>query len=246
VQRVLLISDLHLSGQRPEMVARFLRFVDEQAGRASSLYVLGDLFESWIGDDELGAPDGDPLARQVASAFRALTRHGVALYLMHGNRDFLLGRAFFEACGARPLDDPTVSNVGGVDSLLMHGDTLCTDDRDYMAWRATTRSDTWQQEFLAAPLARRRERAAALRDQSEAHKKAKSAEIMDVNPQAVRDTFVRHAVTRLIHGHTHRPAHHVLEVAGQQCERWVLPDWYQRGGYLSVDNGAARLLELEP
>jgi UDP-2,3-diacylglucosamine hydrolase len=246
VQRVLLISDLHLSGQRPEMVARFLRFVDEQAGRASSLYVLGDLFESWIGDDELGAPDGDPLARQVASAFRALTRHGVALYLMHGNRDFLLGRAFFEACGARPLDDPNVSNVGGVDSLLMHGDTLCTDDRDYMAWRATTRSDTWQQEFLAAPLARRRERAAALRDQSEAHKKAKSAEIMDVNPQAVRDTFVRHAVTRLIHGHTHRPAHHVLEVAGQQCERWVLPDWYQRGGYLSVDNGAARLLELEP
>jgi UDP-2,3-diacylglucosamine hydrolase len=246
VQRVLLISDLHLSGQRPEMVARFLRFVDEQAGRASSLYVLGDLFESWIGDDELGAPDGDPLARQVALAFRALTRRGVALYLMHGNRDFLLGRAFFEACGARPLDDPTVSNVGGVDSLLMHGDTLCTDDRDYMAWRATTRSDTWQQEFLAAPLARRRERAAALRDQSEAHKKAKSAEIMDVNPQAVRDTFVRHAVTRLIHGHTHRPAHHVLEVAGQQCERWVLPDWYQRGGYLSVDNGAARLLELEP
>jgi len=246
VQRVLLISDLHLSGERPEIVARFLRFIAEQAGQASSLYVLGDLFESWIGDDELGAPDGDPLAKQVAGAFRALTHRGVALYLMHGNRDFLLGRAFFEACGARSLDDPTVSNVGGVDSLLMHGDTLCTDDRDYMAWRAPARSDAWQREFLAAPLARRRERAAALRDQSEAHKKVKSAEIMDVNATAVRNVFLRHSVTRLIHGHTHRPARHVLEVSGRQCERWVLPDWYRRGGYLSVESGAAHLVDLEP
>jgi UDP-2,3-diacylglucosamine hydrolase len=246
VQRVLLISDLHLSGERPEIVAQFLRFVDEQAGRASSLYVLGDLFESWIGDDELSAPNGDPLAKQVAGAFRELTRRGVTLYLMHGNRDFLLGPAFFEACGARLLDDPTVRDVGGVDSLLMHGDTLCTDDRDYMAWRATARSDAWRREFLSAPLGRRRERAGALRDQSEAHKKAKSAEIMDVNTEAVHDAFVRHAVTRLIHGHTHRPAHHVLDVAGRQCERWVLPDWYRQGGYLSVENGAARLVYLEP
>ncbi len=228
------------------MVAEFLRFVDAEAGRASSLYVLGDLFEHWIGDDELSAADGDPLAKQVAGALRALTRRGVALYLMHGNRDFLLGPAFFEACGARSLDDPTVSSVGGVDTLLMHGDTLCTDDRDYMAWRTTARSDAWRREALAAPLARRRERAVTLRNQSEAHKKAKSAEIMDVNAEAVRDAFARHAVTRLIHGHTHRPAHHVLEIAGRQCERWVLPDWYERGGYLSVENGAARLVYLEP
>ena len=246
MQRVLLISDLHLSGERPEIAAQFLRFVDEQAGRASALYVLGDLFDSWIGDDELRASDGDPLARQVADAFRALTRRGVALYLMHGNRDFLLGPGFVEASGARLLDDPTVRDVAGVDSLLMHGDTLCTDDRDYMAWRATARSDAWRREFLGAPLARRRELAAALRNQSEAHKKAKSAEIMDVNAEAVHDAFVRHAVTRLIHGHTHRPAHHVLEVAGRQCERWVLPDWYRQGGYLSVEDGAARLAYLEP
>jgi UDP-2,3-diacylglucosamine hydrolase len=246
VQRVLLISDLHLSGERPEIAARFLRFIDEEASRASSLYVLGDLFESWIGDDELRAPDGDPLAKRVAEAFRALTRRGVALYLMHGNRDFLLGPGFFEASGARLLDDPTVRDVGGVVSLLMHGDTLCTDDHEYMAWRAQARSDARQREFLAAPLARRRELAAALRDQSEARKKAKSAEIMDVNAAAVRDAFVRHAVTRLIHGHTHRPAHHVLEVAGRRCERWVLPDWYRQGGYLSLENGAARLAYLEP
>jgi len=246
VQRVLFISDLHLSGERPEIVTQFLRFVDREAGLASALYVLGDLFEYWIGDDELSAPDGDPLANQVAGAFRTLTRRGIPVYLMHGNRDFLLGPAFVEACGARRLADPTVSDVGGVDSLLMHGDTLCTDDRDYMAWRETARSEAWQREFLAAPLARRREHAAALRDQSETHKKAKSAEIMDVNSEAVREAFMSHAVTRMIHGHTHRPAHHVIEIGGRQCERWVLPDWYQRGGYLSAENGALRLVNLQP
>ncbi|HXZ93177.1 MAG TPA: UDP-2,3-diacylglucosamine diphosphatase [Burkholderiales bacterium] len=240
--RILFASDLHLSTARPATVDRFLRFIAEEAARADALYVLGDLFEYWIGDDELSAPDGDPLARQVADAFRALTRGGVALYFMQGNRDFLVGKAFIDACGASLLADPSVREVGGIATLLMHGDTLCTDDHEYMAWRTTTRSEAWQRELLAAPLALRRERAQALRAQSEASKKDKAAEIMDVNAEAVREAFERYGVTRMIHGHTHRPAHHLLTVAGRSCERWVLPDWYGRGGYLLVEDGAPRLV----
>ena len=240
--RILFASDLHLSTARPATVDRFLRFIEEEAARADALYVLGDLFEYWIGDDELSAPDGDPLAKQVAGAFCALTRGGVLLYFMHGNRDFLAGEAFIEACGASLLSDPSVRDVGGVATLLMHGDTLCTDDHEYLAWRATARSEAWQRELLAAPLALRRERAQALREQSEASKKGKSAEIMDVNAEAVREAFERHGVSRMIHGHTHRPAHHLLKVAGRTCERWVLPDWYGRGGYLLVEDGAPRLV----
>jgi UDP-2,3-diacylglucosamine hydrolase len=244
VARVLFASDLHLSTVHPATVDRFLRFVGEDAWQADELYVLGDLFEYWIGDDELNAPDGDALAKQVATAFRALTRGRVSLYLMQGNRDFLIGEAFAEACGASLLADPAVREVGGVPTLLMHGDTLCTDDRDYMAWRATARSEAWQREVLAAPLALRRTRAEALREQSEASKKGKSAEIMDVNAEAVREAFERHRVSRMIHGHTHRPAHHLLQVGGRTCERWVLPDWYGRGGYLLVEDGTPRLVFL--
>ncbi|MGA8049172.1 MAG: UDP-2,3-diacylglucosamine diphosphatase [Burkholderiales bacterium] len=244
--RNLLVSDLHLSIERPAIVARFLRFMRVEASETDSLFVLGDLFEHWVGDDELSAADGDPLAAQVAEAFRALTRRGTPVYVMHGNRDFLLGAAFFEATGAYPLKDSSVRDIDGCAYLLLHGDTLCTDDLAYMAWRATARSNAWQREFLAAPLAQRREHAQALREQSETLKKAKSAEIMDVNADAVREAFVRHAVTRMIHGHTHRPAHHVMQIAGRTCERWVLPDWYQRGGYLSLEEGAGRLVYLEP
>lgn len=244
--QVLLVSDLHLSAERPAIIERFMRFVGVEAIRAQALYVLGDLFEHWVGDDELSAPQVDHVAAQVVDAFSALTRAGVALHLMHGNRDFLLGREFLSACGASALADPTVRELGGVDTLLMHGDTLCTDDRDYMAWRATSRSETWQRTFLAAPLAARIERARALRAQSETSKKSKTPEIMDVNAEAVRQAFERFGVTRMIHGHTHRPARHVLEVAGRTCERWVLPDWYERGGYLCVDRTATRLLALSP
>jgi UDP-2,3-diacylglucosamine hydrolase len=242
VARVLFASDLHLATARPAAVDRFLRFVGEEATRANALYVLGDLFEYWIGDDELSAPDGDPLAKQVAAAFRALTRGGVQLCFMHGNRDFLVGETFARDCGAILLADPAVRELGGVATLLMHGDTLCTDDRDYMAWRATARSEAWQRELLAAPLALRRERARALREQSEASKKGKTAEIMDVNAEAVREAFERHRVSRMIHGHTHRPGRHLLEIGGRTCERWVLPDWYERGGYLLVDDGAPRFI----
>ena len=238
----LFISDLHLSAERPAINRCFFAFLREQAQRAAALYVLGDLFEYWIGDEELDTPDGDPLARKVAEAFGALSRAGVGVRLMHGNRDFLIGRRFCELSGARLLEDPCVEKLGGARTLLMHGDTLCTDDADYQAWRKVARSSAWQREFLAKPLPERRKALQALREKSREVVGAKPAEIMDVNDGAVREALRQHQLTRLVHGHTHRAARHSLEVDGRACERWVLPDWYERGGYLSIDDAGPRLV----
>jgi len=242
VPATLFISDLHLSGERPAISERFFEFLRSQASRAAALYVLGDLFEYWIGDDELDAAGGDPLARRVADALGELSRRGVGVALMHGNRDFLVGRRFCEASGARLLADPSVEEVGGARTLLMHGDTLCTDDHDYQAWRRTARSSAWQEEFLAKSLPERRAVLQALREKSKEVVGAKPAEIMDVNDNAVRDALRTHGLTRLVHGHTHRPARHALEVDGRRCERWVLPDWYEAGGYLAIDDTGPRLM----
>lgn len=244
--RDLLISDLHLSDERPSITDRFVEFIAQEATGSRGLYILGDLFDYWVGDDELNAEDGDPLARRVAGALGALARGGTPVYVMQGNRDFLLGSRFLSACGALSLQDPTVTVIGGVKTLLMHGDTLCTDDQDYMAWRRTARSPSWQAEFLAAPIGERRARSRALRAESEARKRTKSVEIMDVNQQAVREAFRGHAVTRLIHGHTHRPGRHELTLEGRRCERWVLPAWFEGGGYLHTEDGEARLVSLSP
>ncbi|MEX2150390.1 MAG: UDP-2,3-diacylglucosamine diphosphatase, partial [Steroidobacteraceae bacterium] len=231
-------------GERPAINERFFEFLRTQASRARALYVLGDLFEYWIGDDELDAADGAPLARRVTDALGALSRAGVAVAFMHGNRDFLVGRRFGEASGSRLLEDPSVEKVGGVRTLLMHGDTLCTDDHDYQAWRRTARSREWQREFLAKTLPERRSALEALREKSKEVVGAKAAEIMDVNDTAVREALRAHGLTRLVHGHTHRPARHVLEVDGRGCERWVLPDWYERGGYLAIDDAGPRLVSF--
>ena len=240
----LFISDLHLAGERPAINRLFFSFLREQASRAAMLYVLGDLFEYWIGDEELDAADGDPLAREVAEAFGALSRGGVAVRLMHGNRDFLIGQRFCEVSGARLLQDPTVEKIGGARTLLMHGDTLCTDDLDYQAWRKVARSRDWQREFLAKTLPERRKALQALREKSKEVVGAKPAQIMDVNQGAVREALREHRLTRLVHGHTHRAARHSLEVDGRPCERWVLPDWYERGGYLSIDDAGPRLVSF--
>jgi len=245
VARWLFISDLHLTGERPEANEQFFRFLSEETAGAHALCVLGDLFEYWIGDDELEAPDGDPLARDVARALRGLTQSGVAVRFMRGNRDFLIGDRFSAATGVSLLEDPTVLAVAGVPTLLMHGDTLCTDDHDYQAWRRTSRAPDWQREFLALPLPERRKRILQMREKSREVVAAKPAEIMDVNTHAVRDAFRRHGVRRLIHGHTHRSAYHPVEVNGARCERWVLPDWYgDSGGYLAVDEMGARLVSF--
>jgi UDP-2,3-diacylglucosamine hydrolase len=244
VARWLFISDLHLAAERPAANEQFFRFLNEEAPGAQALCVLGDLFEYWIGDDELRDAGGEPLAREVAQAFRTLRQSGVELCVMHGNRDFLMGRGFADAAGVRLLDDPSVLPIAGVRTLLMHGDTLCTDDHDYQQWRRTARSNDWQRSFLAAPLAERRAQMLRLRERSRQVIAEKPADIMDVNDQAVREAFRHHGVRRLIHGHTHRSAYHELEVNGARCERWVLPDWYAGGGYLSVDEMGARLVSF--
>ena len=244
MSQALFISDLHLSAERPEANEQFFRFIGDEAGRAQALYVLGDLFEYWAGDDELRDPAGDPLASEVASVFKSLSKQDIQVWIMHGNRDFLVGEGFLSASGAKLLEDPSIVEFNGSQSLLMHGDTLCTDDRDYQAWRRTARSAEWQREFLAKPLAERHTAIGALREKSKQVIAAKPAEIMDVNTDAVRGAFRRHGVRRLIHGHTHRPARHVIEVDGARCERWVLPDWYGRGGYLALDDVGPRLVSF--
>ncbi len=234
----LFISDLHLSADRPEANERFIGFIEGKARGAEALYVLGDLFESWIGDDDIV----ERFNAVVAAFFAALARSGTPLYVMHGNRDFLIGERFCRETGAKLLQDPAVVDIGGVPTLLMHGDTLCTDDVDYQAWRVQTRNPAAQGMFLSKPLAERRVMTAMLREKSKEVIAGKPAEIMDVNAGAVRDAFRKHGVTRMIHGHTHRPGHHELEVDGRRCERWVLPDWYGRGGYLEIGGGKPRLV----
>jgi UDP-2,3-diacylglucosamine hydrolase len=237
----LFISDLHLSEERPEANETFFSFIEDKAAQAGSLYILGDLFEYWIGDDDLE----QPFNGVVAGFLRNLSASGVALYVMHGNRDFLMGKRFCEATGAKLLDDPSIAEPGAVKTLLMHGDTLCTDDEDYQAWRVIARSAKWQDEFLGKSLPQRREVIMGLREKSREVIQAKPAQIMDVNDAAVRQAFQRHGVTRLVHGHTHRAGRHEMALAGGTCERWVLPDWYGPGGYLEIpDRGAPRLVNF--
>lgn len=243
-RRALFISDLHLAGERPAANEQFFRFLREETARADSMYVLGDLFECWAGDDELTDKTGDPLAAEVAQGLRALADAGVKVHVMHGNRDFLAGKGFLDASGAQLLDDPCVIKFAGKRLALLHGDTLCTDDHDYQAWRRTVRSAAWQREFLAKPLAARRAALAGLRETSREIVAAKPADIMDVNADAVRAAFRNLGVNRMIHGHTHRPARHEVEVDGARCERWVLPDWYGRGGYLALDDVGPRLVSF--
>ena len=236
----LFISDLHLSEDRPAANERFFSFLEKEARGAEALYILGDFFEYWIGDDDLG----QPFNAVIAGLLQGVSRSGVALHFMHGNRDFLVGQGFCETTGARLLDDPTVLELQGEKTLLMHGDTLCTDDLDYQAWRRTARSSAWQHQFLAKPLPERRHAVLGMREKSKQVVEAKPAEIMDVNDGAVREALERHGVRRLIHGHTHRAGRHRLEVGGRACERWVLPDWYGRGGYLELARGKPRLVRF--
>ncbi len=235
--QALFISDLHLSEERPEANERFFSLLEARARDAGALYILGDFFEYWIGDDDLAWP----FNAVVAGSLRELSRSGVALYFMHGNRDFLIGERFCAATGARLLDDPTVIDLDGEKTLLMHGDTLCTDDLDYQNWRRTARSSAWQAAFLAKPLDERRKAVGGMREKSKEVVAAKPAEIMDVNQDAVRQAMESHGVRRLIHGHTHRPGHHRVAGGG---ERWVLPDWYGRGGYLSVAGKKPKLVQF--
>ncbi|MBM3358730.1 MAG: UDP-2,3-diacylglucosamine diphosphatase [Betaproteobacteria bacterium] len=234
------VSDLHLAPERPHINEVFFDLAGGAASRAASLYVLGDLFEYWVGDDDLD----DPFNAAVAKSLEGLAARGVAVYFMHGNRDFLIGKKFAERSGARLLADPTPLVLHGVRTLLMHGDTLCTDDVEYQKFRAYARDPKFQAEFLAQPITARKERVGELRAINEQAKQAKAAEIMDVAPAAVEAALREHGYPRLIHGHTHRPARHVHVVDGHECERWVLNDWYERGGYLRCDAGGCTAVWL--
>ena len=224
-------SDLHLCPTRPAINALFTRFVQDIAPQADALYILGDFFEYWAGDDDLA----DPFHTAITDALAGLAQRGTRIYIMHGNRDFLLNDAFMRAAQATLLPDPLLLDLYGAPTLLMHGDTLCTDDVAYQKFRVMVRGTEWQRNFLAQPLSQRKAQIEDLRKKSAQEKSNKSAEIMDVNSDAVANALREHGYPRLIHGHTHRPARHVHTVDGKTCERWVLPDWYAAGGYLRCD-----------
>lgn len=229
IDEQLFISDLHLTPERPETVALFIGFLSGRARGAGHLYILGDLFDAWIGDD-----DDRPPYPEIRAALRKLTHHGTLCRLLHGNRDFLIGRAFARDTGCALLREPSVIRIGDERVLLMHGDRLCTDDRAYQRFRRRVRNPLVQGLFLMRPLAKRRGQAAAYRRRSGSANAAKSATIMDVNQAAVQRAMRRHRATRLIHGHTHRPADHVLELDGRRVVRSVLAEWQPNRGEVLV------------
>lgn len=227
--RTLFISDLHLDPSRPGIVAKFERFVGETAQGAEALYILGDLFEYWVGDDGLALPFPGAIARTLSQASRRMP-----VRFMHGNRDFLVARGFAQATGIELIADPTIIDLYGTRTALLHGDTLCTDDVEYQKVRAQVRDPRWQQAVLTRPIAERVAIAQGMRAQSEGTKAGKEMGIMDVSRAAVEKAFVDCGCDLMIHGHTHRPGRHEYIVGGVKRVRWVLPDWYEVGGYLEA------------
>ena len=235
----LFISDLHLDASRPHVTAKFVQFIHEKARKADALYILGDLFEAWIGDDV-----ADQVGDTVATALAELHKPGVPVYFIHGNRDFLLGDAWARRARVTLLSDPSRIDIDGQSTLLMHGDLLCIDDIDYQSFRRQVHAPRWQHEFLSRSGAERVAFAAQARDESRRQTATKDEAIMDVNADAVLDTMRAHNVTRLIHGHTHRPAIHDVDLDGVAAQRIVLGDWYDQGSVLRLDAGGLELAAL--
>ena len=242
----LFVSDLHLDPARPEITALFLRFLQREAASADALYILGDLFEAWVGDD-----DPSTTGQQVDDGLRRLADTGVPAFFIHGNRDFLVGQDYAGRAGMRILPDPAVVSLYGEPVLVMHGDLLCTDDHAYQAFRAQTRDPHWQAMFLAQPLAARQAFAAQARQASMSRQqdmidgdRASFEAVTDVNPQAVEATLARFGVATLVHGHTHRPAMHAVRIGDREGRRIVLGDWYEQGSVLRVAPGGCELQSL--
>ncbi|MBB3063215.1 UDP-2,3-diacylglucosamine diphosphatase [Microbulbifer rhizosphaerae] len=232
-----LISDLHLDESRPQVTRAFFDFLRGPAAGAGALYILGDFFEVWIGDD-----DDAPLAAEVAAELSAYSGTGAELYLMHGNRDFLIGEDFAHRAGAILLPDPTAVTLAGRSVLLMHGDSLCTRDSEYMTFRQQARDPNWQRELLAKPLEERRAIAAQLRAVSKSMNSRKAEDIMDVTPEEVERVMREQGVRTLIHGHTHRPARHAITMDGEAAERIVLGDWGDLGWCVKADGDSLELI----
>lgn len=240
---ILFVSDLHLSPRVPGATRLFLDFLAGRARQASELYILGDLFETWIGDDDIA----DPYNGTIVAALRAAADSGLAIRVMHGNRDFLLGEAFAAAAGVRLIADPYILSTAEWQFVLAHGDALCLDDSDYMAFRAQVRDPAWQAALLARPLAERREIAAHMREVSETSQRARENPYTDLQPAATEDFLRQHGYATFIHGHTHQPATHDHIVDGIHVERWVLADWHEDcGECLLWDGEALRREALRP
>lgn len=237
----LFISDLHLDDSRPESTSQFESLIHGEAVAADALYILGDLFEYWLGDDMVSQT-----GQRVAAALRVLSDSGVPSYFQHGNRDFLIGPEFAGSCSLTLLPEEQVIDLYGNPTLLLHGDSLCTDDLAYQEVRKNLRSQAWQQDFLSRTPQDRIEFARDARSKSRAHQMAVDAEIMDVNLDAVEQAFERHEVSHMIHGHTHRPAIHEYITGQGTAWRTVLGDWYEDSSVLRVGPGQFELGGLTP
>ena len=235
----LFIADLHLQTEEPAITAGFLHFLQDEARTAHALYILGDLFEAWIGDD-----DPNPLHREMAAAIKALVDSGVPCYFIHGNRDFLIGKRFARESGITLLPEEKVLELYGRNVLIMHGDTLCTDDTGYLAFRAKVHTPWIQTLFLALPLFIRSRIAAKMRAGSKSANSSKSMTIMDVNAQAVVEVMEKHHVQWLIHGHTHRPDVHQLTANGEPAHRVVLGAWHSEGSMVKVTPEGVELISF--
>jgi UDP-2,3-diacylglucosamine hydrolase len=234
--QTLFVSDIHLHPSRPQTARLFTDFLAGPARSAQALYILGDLFDAWAGDDDLT----DAFNAGICATLKSLADAGVQVFFLPGNRDFLAGPAFAAAAGLTLIPNGTLVDLGGTPTLLLHGDTLCTEDDAYQEFRTLVRSTEWQRSFLARPLAERKAEIARLRERSEAGKRVKPAELMDTSPSAVAVAYAKHGVARIIHGHTHRQARH--DENGR--ERWVLPEWDSRGGALICDDTGCRWLDF--
>ena len=232
----LFVSDVHLNSARANIVRAFIEFLDQKARHADALFILGDLFDEWLGDDDDKPPHG-----QVSDALAALTATGLPVSVVQGNHDFLLGKKFAKRSGCKLLGDNTVIDVYGTSTLIMHGDTLCTRDVDYLAFRKMARNPIMQKMFLSMSLKTRAEKAAKIRHESSGDTALKSDEIMDVTPEAVDQAMNKYKVRHLIHGHTHRPAIHDFTLDNREATRIVLGDWYEQDSVLIWDEAGYRL-----
>jgi len=234
--RTFFVSDLHLTDERPVATGRFFRFLQEEAAGSDALYILGDLFEAWVGDDH-----DEQVAHDTARQLRGLVDAGTPVFFMHGNRDFMLASRYATLSGMTLVAEPVRVDLYGTPTLLMHGDTLCTDDTAYQSFRRRARHPLTLALLRRLPYSLRQRLARQARAGSESAKAGKRAEIMDVKAAEVVRVLREQQVCRLIHGHTHRPARHLHAVDGQDCERWVLPDWYARWGYVVCDAAGCAL-----
>ena len=237
----LFVSDLHLDATRPQITRLFLDMLDTLGRNADAIYILGDLFDTWHGDD-----DDNPLGYAITDGLRACVVSGTPVHLLHGNRDFLIGEQFVARTGCRLLDDPVRIDLYGTPVLLMHGDILCTNDVDYQAFRSGVRSHRWQQDFLRQSLQARRDMVQTLREKCRASAREKPDSIRDVNPETVVRFMTEHGVQQLIHGHTHRPGIHEFDIAGKPARRMVLGDWYRHGCLLECTPRGCRLRDIVP